>query len=193
MYVHDVMHVCKMRFRILILVNLVWCKRTTYVQYLSLLPSTKKPALYPLVNTCDCTLWLGWSVLVTSHTLMMNIEIYLCLAWLLSSHEVMTDPVLARDGFSYERAAIEHWLRTHDTSPMTNQRLPSRELVPNNALRSAIRQAERWGPYQVMANAHSRLILISPLTEVSHHFLQERCTSPSTWQLNACACTAASF
>eukprot|EP00983_Pelagomonas_calceolata_P133785 1161997-Pelagomonas_calceolata.AAC.4 len=33
----------------------------------------------------------------------------------------MRDPVLATDGYSYERAAIEQWFRSHDTSPMSNQ------------------------------------------------------------------------
>ena len=52
--------------------------------------------------------------------------------------EVMKDPVLASDGHTYERAAIEDWLRTHDTSPMTNARLGSKELMPNLVLRSII-------------------------------------------------------
>lgn len=51
---------------------------------------------------------------------------------------VFTDPVIASDGQSYERAAIEQWLDTgHTTSPATNRRLPDRKLVPNHALRSA--------------------------------------------------------
>ena len=52
--------------------------------------------------------------------------------------EVMKDPVLASDGHTYERAAIEDWLRTHDTSPMTNARLGSKELMPSLVLRSII-------------------------------------------------------
>jgi hypothetical protein len=37
------------------------------------------------------------------------------------AQELMRDPVLASDGYSYERSAIEQWLRSHDTSPMSNQ------------------------------------------------------------------------
>lgn len=53
--------------------------------------------------------------------------------------EVMTDPHIAADGFTYEAEAIIGWLDSgHDTSPMTNLRLEHCELTPNRALRSAI-------------------------------------------------------
>ena len=52
----------------------------------------------------------------------------------------MQTPVLASDGWVYERAAIEQWLRQHRTSPMTNAPLPSRQLTPNHNLRSAIQE-----------------------------------------------------
>ncbi len=51
---------------------------------------------------------------------------------------VMTDPVLAMDGHTYERAAIERWLRARRTSPRTGAPLPSRQLVPNHAIRALI-------------------------------------------------------
>ena len=51
---------------------------------------------------------------------------------------VMQDPVTCSDGHSYERTVIEEWLRLSDKSPMTNETLPSRTLIPNYALRSAI-------------------------------------------------------
>ncbi len=57
----------------------------------------------------------------------------------LPMQEVMTDPVLCADGHSYERAAIKAWLRGHDTSPMTGEPLPNRDVVPNHTLRSMIR------------------------------------------------------
>ena len=31
----------------------------------------------------------------------------------------MSDPVVTSDGQTYERTAIEDWLKTHDTSPLT--------------------------------------------------------------------------
>lgn len=55
--------------------------------------------------------------------------------------EVMRDPQIAGDGFTYEAEAMREWLQSgHDTSPMTNLKLPTRELVPNHALRLAIHQ-----------------------------------------------------
>ena len=54
------------------------------------------------------------------------------------TQEVMTDPVVAADGYTYDRSAITKWLATHATSPMTNAKLPHKELTPNHALRSSI-------------------------------------------------------
>lgn len=51
---------------------------------------------------------------------------------------VMENPVIAADGHSYENEAIEKWLSTHDTSPLTNLRLPHKFLVQNHALKSSI-------------------------------------------------------
>lgn len=52
--------------------------------------------------------------------------------------EVMSDPQVAADGFTYEAEAIRGWLHGADTSPMTNLKLAHRRLTPNKALRSAI-------------------------------------------------------
>ena len=50
----------------------------------------------------------------------------------------MSDPVTCMDGHTYERSGIEHWLEDHDTSPLTGAKLPSKNLIPNHALRNAI-------------------------------------------------------
>ncbi|KAK9814800.1 hypothetical protein WJX72_011673 [[Myrmecia] bisecta] len=44
---------------------------------------------------------------------------------------VVVDPVIAADGHTYERFAIESWFSSHNTSPMTNEPVASRALVPN--------------------------------------------------------------
>lgn len=55
--------------------------------------------------------------------------------------EVMKEPHVAADGFTYEAEALREWLSTgHNTSPMTNMSLPHLNLVPNLALRSAIKE-----------------------------------------------------
>ena len=54
------------------------------------------------------------------------------------TQQLMRDPVVASDGYTYERAAIEDWMDTCMTSPITHAPLPHRELVPNLTMRSAI-------------------------------------------------------
>jgi uncharacterized protein YegL len=51
---------------------------------------------------------------------------------------IMTDPVMAADGHSYENRAIQEWLKNHDTSPVTNLPLSHKHLVSNFALMTAI-------------------------------------------------------
>ncbi|XP_061924784.1 WD repeat, SAM and U-box domain-containing protein 1-like [Entelurus aequoreus] len=58
------------------------------------------------------------------------------------SRELMKDPVIAADGFSYERESMESWLRGKKrSSPMTNLLLKTTLLTPNRALKMAI---SRW-------------------------------------------------
>lgn len=54
--------------------------------------------------------------------------------------EVMKHPVIAVDGHSYERKAIEHWFLTKSRSPVTNLPMSSTHLIDNHTLRSAIDQ-----------------------------------------------------
>ena len=55
-------------------------------------------------------------------------------------HEVMADPVLAADGHTYERAAIGRWFHKSNASPMTGQRVKSREVLPNFTIKSMIQE-----------------------------------------------------
>ncbi|XP_023136837.2 WD repeat, SAM and U-box domain-containing protein 1-like isoform X2 [Amphiprion ocellaris] len=58
------------------------------------------------------------------------------------SRELMKDPVIAADGYSYERESIESWIRgKNKTSPMTNLLLQTTLLTPNRSLKMAI---TRW-------------------------------------------------
>ncbi|XP_017537839.1 WD repeat, SAM and U-box domain-containing protein 1 isoform X1 [Pygocentrus nattereri] len=55
------------------------------------------------------------------------------------THEIMKDPVIAADGYSYEREAIESWINTKSrSSPMTNLTLQTTLLTPNRTLKMAI-------------------------------------------------------
>ncbi|KAL5727435.1 non-specific serine/threonine protein kinase [Ranunculus cassubicifolius] len=56
--------------------------------------------------------------------------------------DIMQEPRVAADGFTYELEAIKGWIDGgHNTSPMTNLKLSHNDLVPNHSLRSAI---EEW-------------------------------------------------
>lgn len=49
--------------------------------------------------------------------------------------DTMKDPVVAADGQTYDRPAIESWLQKHRISPMTNEPLETTQVIPNIALR----------------------------------------------------------
>ena len=52
--------------------------------------------------------------------------------------ERFVDPVLAPDGHTYERAALEQWLKTRKISPLTGNPMPEGELRTNYAIRSLL-------------------------------------------------------
>lgn len=54
--------------------------------------------------------------------------------------QVMVEPVVASDGHTYEKIAIEKWLQHRGTSPMTNLTLSNHALMPNYCVRSAIQE-----------------------------------------------------
>ena len=62
------------------------------------------------------------------------------------SNVIMSDPVVAADGLSYERRAIEKWLRDGNrSSPVTREPLRSPELYPNQRLRTLIQRRPHGG------------------------------------------------
>ncbi|XP_050711432.1 WD repeat, SAM and U-box domain-containing protein 1-like isoform X3 [Eriocheir sinensis] len=57
------------------------------------------------------------------------------------TQEMICDPVLCADGFTYERVAMEAWLASGKrTSPMTNEKLAHVVLTPNRTLRTLIQK-----------------------------------------------------
>ncbi|XP_055827030.1 U-box domain-containing protein 35-like isoform X2 [Solanum dulcamara] len=52
--------------------------------------------------------------------------------------DIMEDPCVAADGYTYDRHAIETWLKEKDISPMTSLPLAHKNLLPNYTLLSAI-------------------------------------------------------
>jgi hypothetical protein len=57
------------------------------------------------------------------------------------TNEIMTYPVMTREGISYERDAILRWLENADTCPVTGKALCTNGIVPNNKLQKEI---EEW-------------------------------------------------
>lgn len=55
------------------------------------------------------------------------------------THDVMTDPVVCADGYTYERTAISRWFETSRKSPVTGQSLPHVEMVPNQSVRTLLK------------------------------------------------------
>ena len=53
------------------------------------------------------------------------------------THELMEVPVVAQDGFTYEKNAIEDWMRHKKTSPKTNALIDS-VFVPNFNIKTLI-------------------------------------------------------
>ena len=52
--------------------------------------------------------------------------------------KIMTEPVIAADGHTYERAAVQDWLLHHKMSPVTGVSLAHTRLVPNVLIRSVL-------------------------------------------------------
>lgn len=54
---------------------------------------------------------------------------------------VMEDPLMTKEGHSYERSAILKWVSENNTSPLTREPLTMSQLIRNHALKSEI---ESW-------------------------------------------------
>ncbi|CAN6705489.1 unnamed protein product [Malus baccata var. baccata] len=52
--------------------------------------------------------------------------------------DVMDEPCVAADGYTYDRKAIEKWFEENNNSPMTNLPLPNKDIILNYTLLSAI-------------------------------------------------------
>jgi hypothetical protein len=54
------------------------------------------------------------------------------------TYEVLIDPVIASDGHTYERKAIEGWFTKNDTSPNTGLALANKDLLPNYVVKGML-------------------------------------------------------
>jgi hypothetical protein len=67
------------------------------------------------------------------------------------THDVMVDPVIASDGHTYERTAIESWIKKTAKSPMTQEPLTSRRLTPNHFVKALIHAYMEKAPPDIKA------------------------------------------
>lgn len=50
--------------------------------------------------------------------------------------QLFKDPVIASDGYTYEREAMQQWLSTgHNRSPVTNEQLENTKLISNRVIK----------------------------------------------------------
>ena len=54
------------------------------------------------------------------------------------TNEIMENPVITSDGYSYEKSSITRWFTIRHTNPISNQILPNTNLIPNHTLKSII-------------------------------------------------------
>jgi len=52
----------------------------------------------------------------------------------------MVDPVVACDGYTYEKEAMKKWIDIQKTSPMTGAPLANDTLTPNFVLKSMLKE-----------------------------------------------------
>ena len=91
--------------------------------------------------------------------------------------DLLNDPVICEDGNTYERTAIEEWFRLHDTSPLTNEHLRSKGLIPNRRIKDGVdafkatsRPIMRQASVQPIAAQH---VAVQPLRiEVTHQMVR---------------------
>jgi len=65
------------------------------------------------------------------------------------SLNLMVTPVVAADGHSYEKTAIESWFQTSSISPMDRSVITNKTLYKNTALMMAIQEWKRHNPEMV--------------------------------------------
>lgn len=84
--------------------------------------------------------------------------------------KLMKDPVIDTEGYTYDREAIERWLRVQSSSPITNSHLSLDMLKPDKVLKRAIHKATGKPRSKSQTRAKSRSRPESP----THDFVSGR-------------------
>lgn len=90
----------------------------------------------------------------------INVEIFLiCPITTL----IFEDPVVASDGYTYERKAIVKWLVDHDTSPLTRDYI-SNSLLSNEVIKTVVQQYKKKFPdYGLLSYSSDKEFLLKSL------------------------------
>ena len=80
----------------------------------------------------------------------------------------MADPVVDKEGNSWEKQSILDWISTHHTSPLTRNRLEATDLTPNRALKDLIEAFQRGENVQVPPTTTH--VGPNPTTEINDEF-----------------------
>ena len=62
------------------------------------------------------------------------------------SRDIMNEPVVFGDGFSYELAYISEWALENETSPLTRERVSNKIMIPNLTLKNMIKEYREKNP-----------------------------------------------
>ena len=71
-----------------------------------------------------------------AHGLVLGASCIQCLGSCLQT--TFVDPVIAADGHTYERTAMEHWMQHNTSSAVSGDLLPHHRLVPNMVIKSMV-------------------------------------------------------
>jgi U-box domain len=92
------------------------------------------PSLVGSMRRIDDTVRKSWSKLVDNSLIGGNTKPLPDGFYCPITAEVMVDPVISPDGHTFERMAIEHWVRANGTNPISRDPLPLKNLRRNNNL-----------------------------------------------------------
>ena len=71
-----------------------------------------------------------------------TIQQVMTVIWIACMQALMVEPMIAADGHTYEKSAIQIWLQQHDTSPVTGIALAHMRIVPNHLIKGAIKTSQ---------------------------------------------------
>jgi hypothetical protein len=115
------------------------------------------------------------------------------------NHEVFDDPVIAADGHTYERVAIEQWFATrvlnrelaslngnHVRSPMTGQPFANKTLLPNHIVKSAVAAYKEQRRPLPLTEFNPRLLPLPCYPLTGRHPLNPTCSMNDLASANEC-------